>query len=347
MSYTSFRPGAEWRDTDGELIQAHAGYMFYENGTFYWYGENKEKSETEREIWHWGVRLYSSTDLYNWKSEGIILPPELTDTTHPMYFNSKMDRPHILYNEKTGLYVMWIKVMKSDYATECTATIAVSKSIKGPFEIVKSGYLPNGFELGDFDLWVEDGTAYIIYDKPHTELVISPLTDDYLSTAEPHNSYFFNGHPPYIREAPALFLREGALYMITSGTTAKFPNPSETAVADRVMGDWRVIGDPHVNDEKHTSFDSQISCIFKHPHKKDLYIAMADRWLIDLPPNLPDVFQAFAMRYRKENPIKTFKETDWTSRNTKNARYVWLPITFEDGTPRIHWHDEWKWEDFE
>ena len=23
------------------------------------------------------------------------------------------------------------------------------------------------------------------------------------------------------------------------------------------------------------------------------------------------------------------------------------PITFEDGTPRIHWHDEWKWEDFE
>ena len=106
MTYDAFYPGREWLDTDGNLIQAHAGYMFYENDTFYWYGENKERSETEWEVWHWGVRLYSSKDLYNWKSEGIILPPELTDTTHPMYFNSKMDRPHILYNEKTGETVL-------------------------------------------------------------------------------------------------------------------------------------------------------------------------------------------------------------------------------------------------
>ena len=347
MAYDAFYPGREWLDTDGNLIQAHAGYMFYEDDTFYWYGENKEKSETEWEVWHWGVRLYSSKDLYNWQSEGIILPPELTDTTHPMYFNSKMDRPHILYNEKTGLYVMWIKVMKSDYATQCTATIAVSKSIKGPFEIVKSGYLPNGYELGDFDLWKEGDRAYIIYDKPHTELIVSPLSEDYLSCEEPHNSYFHNGHPPYIREAPALFLHKEKLYMITSGTTAKFANPSEVAVADFVMGDWRVIGDPHVDDAKHTSFDSQISCIFKHPKKENLFIAMADRWLIDLPDNLPDVFQAFALRYRPENPIKTFNEREWTVRNTKNARYVWLPIIFEDGVPRIRWQEKWRWEDID
>ena len=347
MAYDAFYPGREWLDTDGNLIQAHAGYMFYENDTFYWYGENKEKSETEWEVWHWGVRLYSSKDLYNWQSEGIILPPELTDTTHPMYFNSKMDRPHILYNEKTGLYVMWIKVMKSDYATQCTATIAVSKSIKGPFEIVKKDYLPNGYELGDFDLWKEGDRAYIIYDKPHTELIVSPLSEDYLSCEEPHNSYFHNGHPPYIREAPALFAHKDKLYMITSGTTAKFANPSEVAVADSVMGDWRVIGDPHVDDAKKTSFDSQISCIFKHPKKENLFIAMADRWLIDLPDDLPDVFQAFALRYRRENPIKTFNEREWTVRNTKNARYVWLPIRFEDGVPRIHWQETWRWEDLD
>ena len=33
--YNSFKPGAEWCDTDGNLIQAHGGYMFYENGTYY------------------------------------------------------------------------------------------------------------------------------------------------------------------------------------------------------------------------------------------------------------------------------------------------------------------------
>jgi len=347
MTYNAFHPGREWRDTDGNLIQAHAGYMFYENDTFYWYGENKEKSETEWKVWHWGVRLYSSKDLYNWQSEGIILPPELTDTTHPMYFNSKMDRPHIIYNEKTGMYVMWIKVMSSPYAAKCTATIAVSKSIKGPYEIVKSGYLLNGFELGDFDLWKEGDRAYIIYEKPHTELIVAPLSEDYLSCEEPYNSYFHNGHPPYIREAPALFTYKDDLYMITSGTTAKFPNPSEIAVSDSVMGDWRVLGNPHVNDTKRTSFDSQISCVFKHPKKENLFIAMADRWLIDLPDNFPDIIEIFAQRYRPVNPINTFKEPDWTSRNTKNARYVWLPIRFENGMPRIYWQEEWRWEDFD
>ena len=108
-----------------------------------------------------------------------------------------------------------------------------------------------------------------------------------------------------------------------------------------------MIGDPHVDDAKKTSFDSQISCIFKHPKKENLFIAMADRWLIDLPDDLPDVFQAFALRYRRENPIKTFNEREWTVRNTKNARYVWLPIRFEDGVPRIHWQETWRWEDLD
>ena len=55
--YDSIRPGKEWLDTDGKRIQAHAGCMLYENGTFYWYGENKEKSHCEWELWHWGVKL--------------------------------------------------------------------------------------------------------------------------------------------------------------------------------------------------------------------------------------------------------------------------------------------------
>ena len=46
-----FSPGKPWLDIDGNRIQAHAGYMFYENDTFYWYGENKEKSkENEQKV---------------------------------------------------------------------------------------------------------------------------------------------------------------------------------------------------------------------------------------------------------------------------------------------------------
>ena len=41
----AIRPGQVWNDTKGNRIQAHGGSMHHENGTFYWYGENKETDE--------------------------------------------------------------------------------------------------------------------------------------------------------------------------------------------------------------------------------------------------------------------------------------------------------------
>lgn len=43
MKYKSFHPGQPWLDTNGKRIHAHGGSIFYENGRYYWYGENKEK----------------------------------------------------------------------------------------------------------------------------------------------------------------------------------------------------------------------------------------------------------------------------------------------------------------
>jgi hypothetical protein len=195
---------------------------------------------------------------------------------------------------------------------------------------------------------VKDGDkAYCIYERPHSELIITPLTEDYMGVEEDnYNSYFHYGYPPFIREAPATFVHNGKIYMITSGTTSKFPNPSETAVADTYMGEWKVLGDPHVNDAKKTSFDSQISCIFKHPKKKNLFIAMADRWLVDLPDDMPDICAVFESMF---NPDKETIKVDMqklTRKDTSIADYVWLPIEFDGDTPIIKWYDEWRWEDF-
>ena len=38
-------PGQPWLDTRGERIQAHGGAVFYEDGVYYWYGENKEHTD--------------------------------------------------------------------------------------------------------------------------------------------------------------------------------------------------------------------------------------------------------------------------------------------------------------
>ena len=79
--YHSFRPGQEWLDTNGKPIQAHGGSVFFENGTYYWYGENKEFTDGKNGVWTWGVRCYSSQDHYNWKDEGLIIPPDEKDET--------------------------------------------------------------------------------------------------------------------------------------------------------------------------------------------------------------------------------------------------------------------------
>ena len=43
--YSSIRPGQKWLDTEGKPIQAHGFQIFAaDDGTYYWYGENKERT---------------------------------------------------------------------------------------------------------------------------------------------------------------------------------------------------------------------------------------------------------------------------------------------------------------
>ena len=78
MQYTSIRPGQVWLDTNVNRIQAHGGSIMAIGDTFYWYGENKEKTRPDNGIWHWGVRCYTSKDLYNWEDRALSFHPSPT-----------------------------------------------------------------------------------------------------------------------------------------------------------------------------------------------------------------------------------------------------------------------------
>lgn len=64
-------PGARWRDTDGDLVNAHAGCVTVdsETGKFWWFGEYKIEGQEEGG----GVSVYSSDDLATWEAHGIAL----------------------------------------------------------------------------------------------------------------------------------------------------------------------------------------------------------------------------------------------------------------------------------
>jgi hypothetical protein len=74
------------------------------------------------------------------------------------------------------------------------------------------------------------------------------------------------------------------------------------AIADTFHGPWTVLGDLHPKDASRTSFNSQVSSVFKHPAKKDLYIALADRWMPDLPQTEGAGF-ASGDAYRRFEPM--------------------------------------------
>lgn len=350
MKNQAIYSGKVWLDTNGNRIQAHGGSIMYIDGVYYWYGENKEKTDGVNGIWHWGVKCYSSTDLYNWEDRGIIIPPEPGDPTSSLHPESCMDRPHIVYNKKTKKYVCWMKIMNKDSFQTQTETVMVANHILGPYTKVKEGLQPLGMNAGDFDLAVaEDGKAYYYFERVHSETICADLTEDYTDVTGYYSTHFPRKHPPYVREATAHFKRKGKHYLITSGTTGYLPNPSEVAVADTWHGPYKVLGNPHVGDESQTSFHSQISCIFKVEGKKDLYIACADRWL---PQNMdkeyPIYEEMFNSIYSEEE-----KEFDFSRmgeepvQNTSIADYVWLPLRFDGDMVYIDWKDEWRIEDYE
>ena len=65
-----FQPGEVWLDTDGNPIQAHGGGILTRGDTYYWYGEDRTPGGNG------AVACYSSTNLYDWKREGVVLSRE-------------------------------------------------------------------------------------------------------------------------------------------------------------------------------------------------------------------------------------------------------------------------------
>ena len=349
--YTCIRPGKTWYDTNGKRIQAHGGSLLYAEGKFWWYGENKENitgnaTGTPCPYWHHGVKLYSSDDLYNWKDEGFAVV-ESEDKNNPFHPVNIMDRPHILFNEKNKQYVLWAKTAKGDFG-EGAFSVCVGESLKNMRFLHE--IQPKPYHAGDFDLVVENGKAYVIFENPHTEMVCGELSEDYTNLTGVYSSHLPEKCPPFVREAPAYFKRGNDMFLLTSGTTGYYPNPSKVAKISSIHGDWTDLGDPCIDDKNRNSFHAQFSSVFKHPFVKDLYIAIGDRWLTDLIVDLPDMEDAF---HRMFNPKleKLFPDSDlntFSDSNTSEADYVWLPIRFDkDGNPYIKWLREWRVEDFQ
>lgn len=305
-----FVPGEIWSDVDGHAINAHGGGMLVVNKTYYWYGEIKEGKTRLVPGQNWedyrvdagGISCYSSEDLVHWKNLGVVLKPDLQDSSSDLHISRVIERPKVIFNKNTGKYVMWMHIDRDDYSA-ARAGVAVADRPEGPFTYLRSER-PNGNMSRDMTIFQdEDGRAYHFYSSENNSTMhVCELSQDYLSHTM-NDKRILIGQS---REAPVVIKHDRKYFLITSATTGWSPNAASTAVADSVMGDWSVKKNPCVGVDADSSFHSQGTYAFRL--NDSLWIYMADRWN---KTDLPD------------------------------SRYVWLPMRFLGEEPVVEWRDKW------
>jgi hypothetical protein len=312
-------PGETWNDLDEKPINAHGGGILYDRGTYYWYGEIKQgKTWRITSIKNWecyrikagGVSCYSSKDLINWHYENIVLPADTNDNNSDLNSSKVIERPKVIYNDKTRKYVMWMHIDSEDYSF-ARAGVAVSDSPTGPFSYIES-VRPYGQMSRDMTIFKDDdGRAYHIFSSESNEtLYIGLLTNDYTK----HSKQFKRNFIRHSREAPALIKHDNKYYMVSSACTGWVPNEAMYAVADSMLGDWKMIGNPCIGSGSDTTYGAQSAFLLPIAGEKDKFVFIADKW---------------------------------NKTNLEDSRYVWLPGIFENGKMIIQWQKQWTPDHFE
>lgn len=112
-----------------------------------------------------------------------------------------------------------------------------------------------------------------------------------------------------------------------------------------MFGEWIRKGNICRNDEQNNSFHSQISCIFKIPDS-DRFVALADRWLVDLPPKYESPVALYERMFNGDPTVQKILDR-LSDQNTSLATYCFYPVFFdENGSPYLEWIDSWSVEDY-
>ena len=267
-NWTTIRNGVEWTDTEGYIVQAHGGNFLEHGGRWYLIGEDRARS------WNPDVNLYSTDDFQTWKFEGKIIKNHVT---HEALGDTRMiERPKLMYNEKTGKFVVWCHWEARNYSAS-EAAVFESDSVAGPYECVWTGR-PCDTKSRDCNVFVDnDGLAYFISTTDeNTNLGLFRLSDDYHAAVS--KTLLFEG---LRREAPAIVHIGDTYYMISSACTGWEPNQAKIAMTQYIDKDWS----PLENIGDRIAFDTQASSILTIKGTEGTaYIYVGDRWM---DPDLP------------------------------------------------------------
>ena len=243
-------PGIGFKDTDGNLVNAHGGGVIKEGDTFYMHGEYFLSTTTDNAFN--GFSMYSSKDMATWKNEGIILPQQGAGSL--LGPNRKGERPHIIKCPSSGEFVLYAHAADSTYQVDKEVVYATAPAVTGPYTF-KGALTSTGASAtcqvttvppascsgsiaahSDMSALSDGNNAYVVTESG----VVYTLASDCHSWTST-KSVAVNGNTSG-SEAPTVFKAGSTYYWIGSDKTGWRANDDFYSTATSMGGPWTYQG---------------------------------------------------------------------------------------------------------
>jgi hypothetical protein len=348
---SSFHPGQDWKDNNGISINAHGGGILLYQNTYYWYGEHKIAGEIGNSA-QVGFHVYPSKDLYNWTDEGLALKIDEKDTINDICRGSIMERPKVLYNKKTGKFVMWfhLELRGKSYNTSRSG-IAIADKPTGPFKFIRS-LRPNK------DSWPVNVKDF------HKKPVASWVEEHYAGGWLPKHADTVNilgrdfNRGQMARDMTLFLDDDGKAYHIYAS------EENSTLHISQLTDDYlsysgkyarafinRFMEAPTIfKDSKGKYYFIGSGCTGWYPNAARSAVAdhIFGPWVELGNPCVGEDTETtfhtqgtYILSVQGKKDAFIFMADRWTPENAINGKYVWLPIRIENDRLILEWKDKW------
>ena len=350
----SFTPGQIWNDDRGLPINAQGGGILFQDGIYYWYGEDNVKDRTTLKAY---VNCYSSKDLLNWKFERVSLSASGNNDSLGLPDGCVLERPKVIYNARTKKYVMWFHLeLKGQGYKAARVGLAMSDNVKGPFRYVRS-YRPNAGKYPINMSAEQKNSTLTVADFPKS------WTTEWRIAVE-------NGL--FVRRdlAGGQMSRDMTIYVDDNGKAYHIfaSEDNQTIQIAELADDYMSHTGRYVRalEGKHNEAPTVLKkdgkyylissdCTGWDPNAARMAVAdsLFGKWTelgnpcVGTDANLTFNSQGtYILKIEGKKDAFIFMADRWITKTPKERLYIWLPVLFENGKPVLKWFYTWNLNDF-
>lgn len=351
-AFAQIRSGEIWPDNNGQHVNAHGGGVLFHKGRYYWFGENKSDTTSSAMV---GVMCYSSDNLVDWKNEGAVLKV-VDQKGHDIERGCILERPKVIYNEKTRKFVMWFHLeLKGKGYAAARYGVAVADNPTGPYRYLRSGRVAPGQYPANMDAAARatmDTLRADNYKTWWTPAWHKAVEEGLIYKRDMPEGQMARDQTVYVDDdgkAYHIYSSEENLTLQIAELTDDYTAHTGKVVRVAPAGHNEA---PSIMKRNGKYWMITSGCTGWAPNEARMFVAdnILGPWKqLPSPCVGPDEKITFGgqstyiLKVPGKKDAYIFMADIWRPKHPSDARYIWLPITFKaDGTPVVEWKDNWN-----